>query len=342
MSHQRHNETPARTTEAQDDSLLDQLADMDDQSIIQDAHILSTKNLRESNLATATPALPQRSTLRTSKFLDNLRLDSIKSATDSISTPHDVYLSSEEDASSSADDFSAEEMDLDEDDDDDLLESPASTSSSPVSEKSLSREVTARVVSVVFVGRPSIVELSPKSKTFSAPPALQRPQIPLRSPSRASFAPRHSSLIKARPSFLNTDPCASNQFQNERTIDEDSMDSTVTPKTPTAVLSRFQKSLSLVRKRSRANLKDSPRDNLSSLHTRNGSMMTLSNFFTHSPEESSPEPDAAPAPNTLTKTHTRSKTQTVPLAPIAPASPAPAKRGLLSGLKKQRRSSLKI
>ncbi|KAH7033105.1 uncharacterized protein B0I36DRAFT_361820 [Microdochium trichocladiopsis] len=344
------NSRPARTAgtpgHVRDNSLLDQLADMDEQCIVEEAQILRTKDLQQDDLTTDAPALPQRSTLRASRFLDNLRLNSIKSATDSISTPHDVYLSSEEDASSSADDFSGEELELDEDEDDDLVETPGSTASSSVSVKSSTREVTARAVSVVFVGRPSIVELSPKSKTFSPPPSSHGPQIPMRSPSRASFAPRHSSLLTTKPSFLDTDPWGKDQFHhNSSSIPEDGQDSPATAKAPTAVLHRFQKSLSMVRKRSRANLKtptaESPREGLGSLHTRNASSMTLGSFFTPgSPEEASPtDSDSTPATTPLTSTRTRSKTQA---APTTPASPAPARRGLLSSFKKQRRQSLKI
>lgn len=343
----RHNDAPARTTQThvRADSLLDQLADTDEQSIVEEAKILSTKTLHSSDLETAIPALPERSSLRASRILEDLRLDSIKSATHSISTSHDVYLSSEEDASSSADDFSAEELDLDDDDEEDLLETPGSTLGSPASRRPLGREVTARVVSVVFVGRPSIVELSPKSKTFPPPTLLQRPPIPQRSPSRSSFAPRRSSLLKIQPSFLDTDPWANQRSSSWPTIEEDSQDLPTTPRTPTAVLNRFQKSLSLVRKRSRANLKtsiDSARGELSSLHTRNSSAMTLGAFITPSTELASPVYDAAQGPNRLTKTHNRSNTQSNTEDPAASASPVPARRGLLSGFKKQRRSSLKI
>ncbi|KAJ1329300.1 hypothetical protein MN608_06033 [Microdochium nivale] len=347
----RHNEARARTTHVRTDSLLDQLADTDEQSIVDEGQILSTKTLHSSDLETPIPALPERSSLRASRLLEDLRLDSIKSATHSFSTSHDVYLSSEEDASSSADDFSAEELDLDDDDDEDLLETPGSASSLPASRRSLSREVTARVVSVVFVGRPSIVELSPKSKTFPPPTPLQRPQIPQRSPSRSSFAPRRSSLLKTQPSFLDTDPWANHRSNSEPTIEEDSQNLPTTPRTPTAVLNRFQKSLSIVRKRSRANLKtgvDSVRVDLSSLHTRNSSAMTLGAFIAPSTEVASPVYDAAQGPNRLVKTHNRSNTQTIAIDPAASAgpapalAPAPARRGLLSGFKKQRRSSLKI
>jgi len=320
-----------------DNSLPDQLIEMDEQSMADETQIQRTKDLQHADLATDAPVLPQRSTLRQSRFLDTLRLDSIKSATNSISTPHDVYLSSEEDASSSADDFSGDDLD---DDDEDLLETPGSTSSSPVSDKSSVREVTARAVSVVFVGRPSIVELSPKCKTFALQrPSTSGPQIPMRSPSRASFAPRHSSLLLAKPSFLNTDPWAKEPFQNESTIHEDDQLSSATTKMP--VLNRFQKSLSLVRKRSRANIKsvaaESPRESMGFLHTRNASTMTLGNLFSpSSPEESSTDSD--PIPLSL---RNRSMTQ-VQTEPSTPASPAPARRGLLSSFKKQRRQSLKL
>ncbi len=56
------------------------------------------------------PALPERSALRASRLLDGLgimKLGAAMEATDlGATTPHDIYLSSEEEASSSADDFS--------------------------------------------------------------------------------------------------------------------------------------------------------------------------------------------------------------------------------------------
>lgn len=327
-----------------DNSLPDQHIDMDEQSMVDETHSLGTKNIQLADLTTDAPVLPQRSTLRQSRFLDTLRLDSIKSATNSISTPHDVYLSSEEDASSSADDFSSNDLDDDEEDDDDdedLLETPGSTSSSPVSVKSSIREVTARAVSVVFVGRPSIVELSPKCKTFPLQrPSTSGPQIPMRSPSRAGFAPRHSSLLLGKPSFLDTDPWAREPFQNESTIHEDDQSSSATTKTP--VLNRFQKSLSLVRKRSRANIKsiavESPREGMGFLHTRNASTMTLGNFFSlSSPDESSTDSDLTSLSSSRNRSMTQAQTE-----PSTPASPAPARRGLLSSFKKQRRQSLKL
>ncbi|KAL8333276.1 hypothetical protein RB593_003140 [Gaeumannomyces tritici] len=119
------------------------------------------------------PPLPNKNTRR-SRMLDGMiiKLDAHRE----VATPHDVYLSSEEDASSSADDFSdydwesSSEVDLSEAGvelcEGKLAASPASSSgSSPsVPPPRRSHEITARAVAVVFSGKPAMIELSHCSK----------------------------------------------------------------------------------------------------------------------------------------------------------------------------------
>jgi hypothetical protein len=167
------------------------------------------------------PALPARSALRASHMLASpVDLKAFADATATPagaaallaaaggSTPHEIYLSSEEDASSSADDFSDAEspegeedvvdtegdaakedadadadMDMDDadevDPDDDVIEI-AAAEVVPVQQlpeerrrrSSQQQDATAKAVSVVYAGRPSIVTLSPSRATFAAAAAV--------------------------------------------------------------------------------------------------------------------------------------------------------------------------
>ncbi|RDA95756.1 hypothetical protein CP533_5097 [Ophiocordyceps camponoti-saundersi (nom. inval.)] len=205
----------------------------------------------------AAPALPAKSARRASRLLASL---SQKTAPEDRpilphAAPHQVYLSSEEDASSSADDMS----DLDELDWDAGTESNKSSSSS-----CCSREDTARVVTVVFHGRPSLVELVPRKSTGStdgprpSPMMLRTATEPtlFRTLSNSSstgadqaalqYPPRSSSMTPSgfhmrRPQFLTIDPFAHSH-------DDPTANASRTPKTPSAML---KKTLSLVKKRSR-------------------------------------------------------------------------------------------
>ncbi|KAF4594999.1 hypothetical protein GQ602_000612 [Ophiocordyceps camponoti-floridani] len=207
-----------------------------------DGHDDAMLNDADSAAASA-PALPQKSA---SRLLASL---SQKTAPEDRpilphAAPHQMYLSSEEDASSSADDMS----DLDELDWDAADSRKSSTSSS-----CSSREDTARVVTVVFHGRPSLVELVPRKSTGSTdgprptPLMLRTATEPTlmrtRSNSSESSAalkhpPRSSSMTPTgfqmrRPQFLTIDPFASH--------DSESITSR-TPKTPSRML---KKTLSL-------------------------------------------------------------------------------------------------
>lgn len=221
------------------------------------------------------PALPQRSTLRMSKVLDeNFTMNKINSR----STPHDVYMSSEEDASSSADDFS--EYDFSDEEDTGYISNSEEPQKSPVRRKS--QEDTARIVSVVFSGRPSIIDVStsrrpsslhsiqgrPRTSIASTPESFACPRRP--STSATSIAPnfihppRSSSMkvpavshkvSKNRPLFLNTDPF-SDSCKGELHEEEDHVPKL--PKSPGAVLKSMSRTLSIVKKRSRPVLHNSP------------------------------------------------------------------------------------
>lgn len=169
---------------------------------------------------TLPPALPRRSILRTSKMLDamQLRLDG-KSPDEPPSAsraPHELYLSSEEDASSSAGDFSDYGSD-----------SEAEGESSQQPSRKRSHEDIARAVEVVFAGKPTVVTVRrgssarndvARSSAFPLPPRASTVAATERAPQRQS----------TQPTFLNTDPFREN---------------------PRA--SVLQKTIGLVRKRSR-------------------------------------------------------------------------------------------
>lgn len=239
----------------------------------QDDDMLSLPHINSSSSDIAAPALPAKSALRASRLLASLQQKTASEERPILphAAPHQMYLSSEEDASSSADDFS----DFDELDSD-------SEQSQKSSGSRASHEVTARVVTVVFHGRPSIVELPRRASTpgstdarrpttgilrTATEPTLVRTRS-ISSSSSIAFhhPPRSSSMLpsgfeKKRPTFLTIDPFAT------KAPDHDEQDSVRTPKTPTAMLRR---TLSLVRKRSKPTL------NQTAAHSRESLSMHLS------------------------------------------------------------------
>jgi hypothetical protein len=203
------------------------------------------------------PALPAKSALRASRLLASMPQKKTPSDDQPMlphAAPHQVYLSSEEDASSSADDFS---------DFEDEIESEGE-GSQKTSVRSITREDTARMVAVIFHGKPSIVTLSPRrSISPSSSDVHQESRIPQtttepyfqrpRSVSSTSSIitpfsrpPRSSSMMaafeKKRPHFLQIDPHAE--------IKKEQKETSKTPKTPTGMILR---TLSLVKKRSKQN-----------------------------------------------------------------------------------------
>ncbi|KAI1214623.1 uncharacterized protein F4807DRAFT_403997 [Annulohypoxylon truncatum] len=340
----------------QEEDLTDVYTDMDEPCVVEEATVMDAKEV-----TIETPKLPEKSALRMSRFLDNLKRNSI---TESLSDPHDVYLSSEEDASSSADDFSDYDSDSD-------LNSNGSEKSP---QRRGSHEESARAVSVIFVGRPCVVDLASGRRSVSP---IRRPRSMMPSSirqdifaDRPEHPPRKSSLAstidlpKENPSFLSQDPFATSNYRIE-SISRGPPPASISPrpKTPTAAFHRFQKSLSLVRKRSRPNLKDAAsRDSLSwPLGSGSGSVSTtdllsLNSSRTSEDEQQQPRRprvvSAATMPpeiSAITKDCIRSSRRDSlprlltkqPPQPVSP-SPATAKRGLLSGLNMNRRRSLRI
>jgi hypothetical protein len=236
-----------------DEDVFEDFTDAEEQFVIEEAIALNAKEVHKQEINIAPPVIPQRNRLRASRLLTNLKLDTMETARQSITTSHDVYMSSEEDASSSADDFSDYGYDSDSESDSEVPEG------SPARRKS--REDTARAVSVVFVGRPSVVELS---KAWVPPrgPASMSQAVPLERPiscidhppHRSSLAP--TALALSRPAFLNTDPFAVSKSTSDASRDHLVSPASQSPLTPTKVLHRFSKSLSLARKRSRPNLRE--------------------------------------------------------------------------------------
>jgi hypothetical protein len=144
------------------------------------------------------PQVPTRSSRRVTTLLASLphKLDAEEQTELSRAAPleHDHYLSSEEDASSSADELSSE-YSLDSDYEEDL--SPLSTNQrTPV------EQVTARAVSVIFSGKPSIVDLPRRSTAPSFSSSSSSLSLSLMPPSRPSSTsteasgPLHPSFAK--------------------------------------------------------------------------------------------------------------------------------------------------
>lgn len=268
-----------------DEPIFDKFDDMDQSDTLAPSPELSNG---------AVPQLPTKSALRASRVLENLKLNLDNGAVETAelgcaTTPHDVYLSSEEDASSDADDFSDYDYDS-------SVEDPASPS------RVNSHEDTARVVSVVFAGKPSLVDLpatrkrpassnseytsrtrsSTESTSVTQPPATQlipaedRPVSPASTASsrysyiaRDMAANRRSTFLsdmltnnKKKPTFLSIDPYANGSSYTlniPKALDslEGEAHSTKTPRTPTTLFKGVTRSFSLSRKRSRPNLNSS-------------------------------------------------------------------------------------
>ncbi|UKZ83405.1 hypothetical protein TrVFT333_011213 [Trichoderma virens FT-333] len=218
----------------------------------------STTTTMTETLLPKAPALPPRSALRASRLLATMpqKLSEHRPVL-TPAAPHLLYLSSEEDVSSSADDFS------------DCDYSSDSEHAQGTPEQTSTCQDIARMVSVVFSGKPCIVQLSrrsisPSSSTSCAANELTRtstePILRNRGASTSStlsakvvsqHPPRSSSIMSpvsfdgGSPSFLNIDPFAAK----------------AEPEEPEPQLRKtaqmFKRTLSLVRKRSRPNLNQS-------------------------------------------------------------------------------------
>ncbi|KAL5094301.1 hypothetical protein Trisim1_008396 [Trichoderma cf. simile WF8] len=218
---------------------------------------MSSITMTETVLPKA-PALPPRSALRASRLLATMpqKLSGHRPVL-TPAAPHLLYLSSEEDVSSSADDFS------------DCDYSSDSEQAQETPEQTSTCQDIARKVSVVFSGKACIVQLSrrsisPSSSTGCAANELTRtstePILKHRKASTSSTSsakgvsqhpPRSSSIMSpisfegGSPSFLNIDPFATKSEPEEP---EPQLRKTA---------QMFKRTLSLVRKRSRPNLNQS-------------------------------------------------------------------------------------
>ncbi|CAM1508255.1 Fc.00g051030.m01.CDS01 [Cosmosporella sp. VM-42] len=270
------------------------------------------------------PALPEKSSLRASRLMDvNIhKLVAENQPPFTQTAPHDVYLSSEEDASSSADDFS------------DFDFESGSEDSKPSVKRRESREDTARMVSVVFAGKPSIVDLPRRSMSPSSNGSNSRPPSRLRRTStdpilgrRLSICssasssilhpPRTSSmgprkLEKNRPQFLNIDPFAA---KTEHDTEEQARPQT--PKSP----GMFKRTLSLVRKKSKPALNAHY-----AMQSRDSLALPIPSHHMEQVQEVQEEPAPRQAQpikpityNEIMKSAKR-RTQTQPMSPMSPMS----------------------
>ncbi|KAK4646548.1 hypothetical protein QC761_211520 [Podospora bellae-mahoneyi] len=277
--------TNKQTATQFDEPIFDEYHDMDEEH--PDTLAPSPKRVR-TNPTNVVPELPKKSSRRVSRILDNHGLK-LGGEEGQATAPHDIYLSSEEDASSDADDFSEYDYDS-------SIEDPDSPTAAT---RRGSQEVTARVVSVVFAGKPSIVNLSLRkqrsvslssssvntsrtrnstesseseslkpSTTAPIHPSGDRPITPASSLSARSSNPNRrssSSLLsdllankRKPPAFLSIDPYANGSHYSLEAVPKplDSLEGEAakTPRTPTQILKGVTRSFSLARKKSRPTL----------------------------------------------------------------------------------------
>ncbi|KAI1469757.1 uncharacterized protein F4812DRAFT_302106 [Daldinia caldariorum] len=332
-----------------EEDLADVFTDMDDACIIEEATVLDAREV-----TIAPPKLPEKSILRTTRLLNTLQ----RISTEPIADPHDAYLSSEEDASSSADDFSDYEYESNSD------------RSEKFPRRRKSQEDTARAVSVIYVGKPLVVDLtccrrsvSPmrRPRTRSSSPSIRTtsfespPSHPLRKTSFTSSM----EMPRENPSFLSQDPFANSNYKLEPALkDPVSTDSSPRAKTP---FHRLQRSMNLVRKRSRPNLKEAAsRDSILSLRSISSSttdlQLALNTLRTAGEDQHASKPEPLSARTTWHQTpvtyndimmSARRESQPRLLTKLPPSSlpPSPSptfKRGILSGLHMNRRRSLRL
>ncbi|KAL7903466.1 hypothetical protein HDV63DRAFT_364116 [Trichoderma sp. SZMC 28014] len=238
---------------------------------------MSPTTTKPEAMLSKAPALPPRSALRASRLLATMpqKLSQHRPVL-THAAPHLLYLSSEEDVSSSADDFS------------DCDYSSDSEHTQEVQEQPSTCHDIARAVSVVFSGKPCIVQLSRRSRSqtscsdrsaieltrISTAPVFSRRKESVSSTSspKAAFQhpPRSSSIMspvtfdKDSNSFLNVDPFASKSEPEEP---EPQLRKTA---------AMFKRTLSLVRKRSRPNLNPAASHSREGLSIQTGTMEQLS------------------------------------------------------------------
>lgn len=184
--------------------------DEDDENMSDASSMLDRPRPRKQKLRT--PIVPQKSELRASRILENLTLElqSLQQAAiedlqdrhaSTLSDPHELYLSSEEDASESADDYDESFVELDAENDLELQATSSHTSSRS------SREDTARAVSFMYVGKPHLVDIFTHERPQTSSLPKHRP-APLRLNSIPTYPSRPST--SSSRSFTMTAATASN------------------------------------------------------------------------------------------------------------------------------------
>lgn len=315
---------------------------MDDQGII------STKPDRHE-VENQVPVLPQKSALRTSRLLDSLaalKVPEPEVPSAPTENPHDEYLSSEEEASSTAGDFSDFEYDSSSDE----------VSPSPTKECNIC-EVTARVVSVIYSGKPLVVDV-PQTRRSISPSSIERHQSILDVDEKPSFdaevkrrrlststisstrssasksllvhPPRTSSMLppaapsQTKPSFLRIDPYANGSTYSldnqERPVSRQTVaeERPKTPKTPTKMFKGVARAMSLMKRRS------VPKLNQAYLAAQNeNSVLPKSSSNGSIPEESAEEVSQDH------DTETKDEVTTMPSLPLR-SSPRPQLKSIAS------------
>jgi hypothetical protein len=195
-----------------DDDFTDAVSDSDYES--DDGYSTPAYDMSSISIARAVPALPVKSAQRVSRFLDIQTLEIKKADAESnpvisSTAPHDLYLSSEEDASSSADDFS---------DCGTLSDSETSQKSPKSPLRHAAQEFTAREITVVFKGKPSMVNLSRQAPT--APPPRSNARVGADVP-RLRRMPTDSAL--PRQAALNAQ-AAAKQARNSMYVAQHEVD----------------------------------------------------------------------------------------------------------------------
>ena len=276
------------------------------------------------------PAVPARSSRR-SQIILLKQTDDIERPLSRQAIKHERYLSSEEDASSSAD-----ESDFDFD-----SESEGSVGSSTWRR---SQEITARAVSVIYSGKPVIVQLPSRPRSTSphsipAPPVNSRLR---RIPAAASLTADRNSITaanpslyspkheKRRPSFLSIDPFTTNEASESN--------ETSRPKTPTALLKR---TFAFTKKNKQSVDLTSSQESLSFARRRSEASVA------HFPPAAAAAPPTEPLPPTpvsyqdiMRAARRNARTQTSPPSSQTPTSPSTGK-GIMNNLSLGRRKSFK-
>ncbi|KAK8041274.1 hypothetical protein PG994_014281 [Apiospora phragmitis] len=364
-STERTCSTYSAKSSAYDEPILDDYVEMDETSLIEQATVkMVQKKAMDANI----PQLPRKSSRRASRLLlSDFKINTADPNQTLINTPHDVYLSSEEDASSSAGDFSDYDYDS----------SSEASQVSPVGADKPRRHGTRGVGRLLWEAVHSELDRSQEGRISgirykqqaankpvgSTPYTLhyfQEQQLLLsglgpRSRSGSTTFTRRSSLYSTDSasrrtlSFLSIDPFASKDYSLERK-DTSETNAPRTPRTPTAMFNRVQQSLGLHRRRSRPMLHEtnskatSSRESFFSLRT--SSTLGLNTNVSPERQSVSDKSEAIVSPqNTSPRRYSTAWKKIAPSGnsqPMSPLSPAAAKKALLGSLHLNKRKSLRL